>query len=250
LTITFILKKLIVSAVIPPGVLIVFCLCVALFARKKLRMLLAFLAFFIYAVSIGPVAEMFIAPLEKAYAQPSVNEIRECDVYVVLGGGVNTKAPTLDGKGMPEGDALFRVMAAFRLYLFSRKPIIISGGDYLGRESEAEVTRRFLLGLGVKPDDLILESRSTDTYENARYTHEICEKYSFRRVLLITSAYHMKRSVMLFRKLLGPVIPYPAGFKAQGSIDFLHLLPDASTMAITASALKEYIGILFYKITL
>jgi uncharacterized SAM-binding protein YcdF (DUF218 family) len=241
---------LIVSAVIPPGIFILLCLCFALFARKRLKILLILLAVFIYAVSIRPVAEMFIAPLEKAYAQPSVDEIRECDVYVVLGGGVNTAAPTLDGRGMPEGDALFRVMAAFRLYLFSRKPIIISGGDYLGRESEAEVTRRFLLGLGVKGDDLILEPRSADTYENARYTREICEKHGFRRVLLITSAYHMKRSVMLFRKFVGPVIPYPAGFKTQGGIDFLHLLPDASTMAITASSLKEYIGILFYKITL
>jgi uncharacterized SAM-binding protein YcdF (DUF218 family) len=241
---------LIVSAVIPPGIFILFCLCGALFARKKLRILLVLLAVFIYAVSIGPVAEMFIAPLEKTYTQPSANEIRECDAYVVLGGGVNAIAPTFDGRGMPEGDALFRVMAAFRLYLFSRKPIIISGGDYLGRESEAEVTRKFLLGLGVKEDDLILESKSTDTYENARYTRDICEKRGFRRVLLITSAYHMKRSVMLFRKFVGPVIPYPAGFKTQGSIDFLHLLPDASTMAITASALKEYIGILFYKITL
>jgi uncharacterized SAM-binding protein YcdF (DUF218 family) len=250
LTILFILKKLIVSAVIPPGILIIFCLCIAFFAGKRLRILLVLLAMFTYAVSIGPVSEKLMAPLEREYTQPTADEIKECDAYVVLGGGINTSAPTLDGRGMPEGDALFRVMAAYRLYLFSRKPIIISGGDYLGRESEAEVTARLLVSLGAGKDDLLLESRSTDTYENARYTREICKRYGFRKVLLITSAYHMKRSMMLFRKFVGNVTPYPTGHKTPVGIDFLHLLPDASSMVVTASALKEYMGILFYKITL
>ena len=226
------------------------CLAAVLFARNKLRVILVVLAVFIYAASIGPVAELLIAPLENAYVQPSADEIRKCDAYVILGGGVNAAAPTLDGKGMPEGDTLFRVMAAYRLYLLSRKPIIISGGDYLGRETEAEVTSRFLLGLGVEKKDLILESRSTDTYENALFTREICEKCGFRKLLLVTSAYHMRRSVMLFGKFMGPVTAYPAGFKVQGRKDFLRLLPEASAMAITASTLREYIGILFYKITL
>jgi len=226
------------------------CLAAAVFARKKLRIALVLLAAFIYGASISPVAEMLVAPLEKAYTQPSPDEIRSCDAYVVLGGGANTDAPTFDGKGMPEGDALFRVMAAYRLYLFSRKPMIISGGDYLGRETEAEITARFLISLGVRKDDLILESRSTDTYENARYTRAVCEKYGFRKVILVTSAYHMKRAVMLFRKFVGPVTPYPAGFKVQGGADSLRLRPEAASLLITSSALKEYIGILFYKITL
>ena len=250
MTITFVLKKLIVSAVTPPGIFILLCLAAALFSRRKLRIMLVLFAVLIYAVSTSPVAVMLIAPLERAYTQPSPDEIKGCDVYVVLGGGANTDAPAFDGRGMPEGDALFRVMAAYRLYLFSRKPIIISGGDYLGRESEAEVTARFLLGLGVRKDDLILEPRSADTHENARYTREICEKYGFRRIILVTSAYHMKRSMIVFRKFVGPVVPYPTGFKTRSGTGSLGLMPEASSLVVTSSALKEYLGILFYKITL
>ncbi|MBA4418741.1 MAG: hypothetical protein C0392_12660, partial [Syntrophus sp. (in: bacteria)] len=89
-------------------------------------MFIILLACFTYVVSITPVADLFLTPLEKAYRIPSIDAIRKCDAYVVLGGGVNESAPTVDGKGMPSGDALFRVMGAYRLYLLSPKPIIIS----------------------------------------------------------------------------------------------------------------------------
>jgi uncharacterized SAM-binding protein YcdF (DUF218 family) len=185
------------------------------------------------------------------YTLPSIDAIRKCEAYVVLGGGVNESAPTVDGKGMPSGDALFRVMGAYRLYLISPKPIIISGGNVFGREPEAEITKRFLKSLGVKESDIIPESKSRDTFENARFTRDICKEKGIKNILLITNAYHMKRSVMLFRKHFSDILPYPTGYKVcEGAYNIFTFLPDASNMASIAAALKEYMGILFYKITL
>jgi uncharacterized SAM-binding protein YcdF (DUF218 family) len=194
---------------------------------------------------------MLLGPLERAYPVPSVNDIRQCDAYVILGGGANGNAPSIDGMGMPGGDTLYRIMAGYRLHTLSRKPVIISAGDFHGHGTEAQITKRFLINLGVREQDLIVESKSKDTRENALFTKGICERYGFRRILLITNAYHMRRSVMLFNKFVGPVTPYPTGFKVMGGAgDLFQYLPDAGNMANVSTALKEYLGILFYKLTL
>ncbi|MBA4419421.1 MAG: YdcF family protein, partial [Syntrophus sp. (in: bacteria)] len=128
---------------------------------------------------------------------------------------------------------------------------LISGGNVFGREPEAEVTKRFLKSLGVKESDIIPESKSQDTFENARFTRDICKEKGIKSILLITNAYHMRRSVMLFHKYFSDILPYPTGYKvSEGSYNLFSFLPDASNIAGIATALKEYMGILFYKITL
>jgi uncharacterized SAM-binding protein YcdF (DUF218 family) len=205
----------------------------------------------IYGLSISPTAELFITPLERSYPIPSISNISQCDVYVVLGGGSNEEAPTIDGKGMPLGDALFRVMGAYRLYLLFPKPIIISGGGPFEREPEAEITKKFLLSLGVREEHIVAESKSQDTFQNAAYTGTICRERKFRKILLLTNAYHMRRSVLLFSRVHKDIIPYPTGFRGPWSrYTMFSFLPNASNMAEIALALKEYIGILFYRITL
>ncbi|HEY3278046.1 MAG TPA: YdcF family protein [Syntrophorhabdaceae bacterium] len=248
--VAFVLKKLITCCLIPPGLFVVAALIVAFFARKKARIAAFALAAAIYLTSIGPVGDLLLGNLEKAYEIPALVKIAQCDVYVVLGGGANPRAPTIDGKGLPSPEALTRVMAAYRLYLIDRKPIILSGGDYLGRETEAEITKRYLINLGVDKELIITETRARNTYENAYYTRVICEERGFRRILLVTSAFHMRRSVMLFNKLSGPVTPFPAGSRASGAADPFSWLPDIDNTVNVTAAVREYIGILFYKITL
>ena len=246
----FVLKKLIVSALVPPGILVILCLAAAFLAGKKAKPFLVSLALVTYLVSITPVADMALRPLERIYAVPSLDGIRACDAYVVLGGGINRGAPSLHGKGMPEDASLFRAVAAYEAYRLSPKPIIISGGSLTKGESEAEVTKRFLLGLGVREEHLITETTSRDTDENARNTGELCRSRGLNRILLITSAFHMKRSMLLFRTFTGRVTPFPAGYKGHdGSYSFFDFLPHGDNIDDLGSALKEYIGLLYYRIT-
>jgi uncharacterized SAM-binding protein YcdF (DUF218 family) len=233
-----------------PGIFIIIPLLLIFFVKKRQKVFLLSFSLFMYVLSISPTREFLLVPLEYAYKIPSINEVKLCDAYVVLGGGVNDNAPHIDGKGSLSNDALARVVGAYRLYLISQKPIILSGGKIFNRASEAEIAKKFLLSLGVKENHLLIETKSKDTYENAQYTKEICEQHNIKRILLVTSALHMKRSVMLFHKFFHDITPYSTGYKTlRIGYDILSFLPDAGNMSDISLATKEYLGILFYKIT-
>ena len=121
-----------------------------------------------------------------------------------------------------------------------------------GRSAEAEVDKRFLVDLGVPAEMVIVEGRSRDTAENARRCREILDRRGFKRPLLVTSAYHMRRAVAAFEKEGVKVTPLPAQFMTSTGRTYLwaDLLPGAGSLGMSATALKEHIGMLFYRLKL
>jgi uncharacterized SAM-binding protein YcdF (DUF218 family) len=248
---TFILKKIITYAIVPPGCLIVLLLLFAVFLKKKSRFFALLLAVLLYSFSIQPAADLLLIPLEYAYKPPTLAEVKAGNAYVVLGGGVNDFAPDIDGEGTLSSGALPRLICAYRLYKIDKKPIILSGGKIFERRSEAEVSKRMLLSLGVNEKDIFMEAKSKDTFENAKYVKELSEKHGINRIVLITSAFHMKRSMLLFDKFFKETIPCPTGYSTSKiKYDLLSYLPNAGNIEGITIALKEYMGILFYKTTL
>jgi len=246
---TFILKKIITCAIVPPGCFIVLLLIFAVFLKKKSRFFALLLAVMLYSFSIQPVSDFFLMPLEYTYKAPTLAEVKAGNAYVVLGGGVNDFAPDIDGEGTPESGALQRLVCAYRLYRIDKKPIIFSGGIIFERRSEAEIAKRILLSLGVNEKDIFMEARSKDTFENAKYVKELAKIHGINKIVLITSAFHMKRSMILFDKFFKETIPCPTGHStSKTKYDLLSWLPNAGNMEGIAIALKEYLGIFFYKI--
>jgi uncharacterized SAM-binding protein YcdF (DUF218 family) len=247
----FILKKILTAMFLPLGFIIILLLLCALFMRKRHRICAFILAALIYVLSINPTAELFMRPLEDAYEPASLAEVNTCDAYVVLGGGITENVPDIDGKGALSAYALPRVATAYRLYMRAKKPIIFSGGKIFNRAPEAEIAKRFLISLGVPSHHIITEEKSMDTYENAQYVKEIADRYQFKKIVLITSAFHMKRSYLLFNKRFQEIVPYPTDYQtSRGSYDVLSFLPNAGSLGLIEIAAKEYLGILFYKLTL
>jgi uncharacterized SAM-binding protein YcdF (DUF218 family) len=248
---TFILKKIITYAIVPPGCFIVSLLISAVFLKKRSRIFVLLLAALLYFGSTEPAKDLFMIPLEDAFKPPALTEVKEGNAYVVLGGGVIDFAPDIDGKGTPGSSALQRLICAYRLYRIDRKPIIFSGGKVFERRPEAEIAKRLLLSLGVNEKDIFLEEKSKDTFENAKYVKALSEKHGIKRIVLITNAFHMKRSMLLFDKFFKEIIPCPTGYTtSKTKYDLLSYLPNASNLDSIAVALKEYMGIIFYKITL
>ena len=246
---TFIAKKLITHCLLPPGIFIVFLLLVSIFLKRRLKLLALFFALFIYILSIGPTKDLLLVPLEDSFPVPSLEEVNKGNAYVVLGGGIYDNTPDIDGKGTLSGDALARVLAAYKLYRISKKPIILSGGRIFGRAAEAEIAKRTLISLGASEKDIITESKSIDTYENALFVKEIADARKVSRIVLVTSAYHMKRSHLLFSRHFREVIPYPAGYlTSRTGYDVLSFMPSAASLADASIATKEYMGIAFYRI--
>jgi len=246
---TFIFKKVITHCLLPPGIFIILLLFACIFLKRRLRILALFFALFIYMLSIGPTKDLLLIPLEDSFPIPSIEDIKRGDAYVVLGGGIYDNAPDVDGKGTLSGDALPRVLTAYKLYRISKKPLILSGGRIFGRTAEAQIAKRTLLSLGVSEKDIITESKSVDTYENALFVKEIADAYKMSRIVLVTSAYHMKRSHLLFGRHFREIVPYPAGhITSRIGHDALSFLPSAAALADVSLAMKEYMGIAFYRI--
>jgi uncharacterized SAM-binding protein YcdF (DUF218 family) len=245
----FIVKKLITHCLLPPGIFIILLLIAFVFLKRRLRFVALLFALFIYVLSIGPTKDLLLVPLEDSFPVPAIETVKTGDAYVVLGGGIYDNAPDVDGKGTLSGDALARVLAAYKLYRISKKPVILSGGRILGRTAEADIAKRTLLSLGVGEKDIITESKSMDTYENAMFVKELCDAHKIKRIVLVTSAYHMKRSHLLFSRHFREIIPCPAGYiTSRTKYDALSFLPSAAALADLSLAMKEYMGIAFYRI--
>ncbi|NVN92777.1 MAG: YdcF family protein [Desulfuromonadales bacterium] len=248
----FILKKLLTPLIIPPGLFVMLLLFSGVVLwRRNLRRYASFniaVALLIWVVSIVPVSRALIGSLESGLSIPTPVQ---GDVVILLGGGIYEGVPDLTGSGSPSEDMCPRLVTAARLYRRLHVPIIISGGSvYAGRAPEAPVIRRFLVDLGVAEEQMILEAKSRDTRENALYCSEIVRQRGFRRPVLVTSAYHMRRSIQAFKKEGVMVTPLPAQFVTGKALPLLwaDCLPSANALLHSSSALREYAGLLVYRV--
>jgi uncharacterized SAM-binding protein YcdF (DUF218 family) len=155
-----------------------------------------------------------------------------------------------------------RITRAASLYRDGKAPLIVASGgaiDWLGSQTpEAEGMRELLEFMEIPADAIVTESKARNTYENATLVREIADERGFNKILLVTSALHMPRSVAIFEKQGFEVIPAPADFQVTRSDDggaqasmgarLYRLMPDAQHLALSTRALKEYLGSLVYRL--
>jgi uncharacterized SAM-binding protein YcdF (DUF218 family) len=141
-----------------------------------------------------------------------------------------------------------RIGKAAQLYRACRRAgrecrIEVSGGDALGRgRSEAAVYADDLQRLGVAAADLLLEPRSMNTWQNAQFSGPLLKAYGADRVLLVSSAYHLRRATLYFAHFGVQAIPVPADH-VDGVLSWL---PLSYNFAMADLALHEYSGIVRY----
>lgn len=139
-----------------------------------------------------------------------------------------------------------RNFEAARLYFACRRlpvecHILATGGDPLQHGiSEAEVIARELTEIGVDPANLLVETKSRNTFENARFSSELVEASGYDQIVLVTSGIHLRRSAMLFQHFFGAVVGAPADYF--GAV--IAPLPVAFNFLMTDVALHEYLGML------
>lgn len=211
------------------------------------------LAALLWVLSTNFFASLLLLPLESPFTQ---NKEQHYDYYIVLAGGVNDKSPVFY-----LGDGAFK-RAVYGL-IHAKKdnvPLVYSGaGPENLTESEGFVSdmRKIADGFGtnitVEPNltqqgfYVVLEDKSMDTYENAKFTAAIFKDVDLKnsKIALITSAYHMHRSLMLFRHFGFDPEPMACDFKAVGlKMHFKDFMPNMGAFYNTFIALKEYMGIL------
>lgn len=231
----------------------------AVFLRKgkwQKRLLIAGVVL-IWLGGNGWVTGALLKSLEWQYL-PSA-EMPEAQAIVILGGGTH---PAMYPRPGPEVDeAGDRMIYGARLYREGKAPIVmVTGGRLPWSLATGEASQEMvdlLTFMGVPEDAILQESESVNTYENGVFTKEILEPMGINRILLVTSAMHMPRSVAIFEKLGFEVIPAPTDFVitefpkdlplSQIWPNYLFsIFPTADNLNKTALALKEYIGIWTY----
>lgn len=247
----FLLSKLL-AFIIAPLTWIITLLFVSLFSkdekRKKkcLRWALGLTLFFSNAFIFDECMRNWEIPATK------YGDLKTYDNGIVLG-GILTYDEEYDRLQFQRGAD--RLLQAIELYKHGFiKKIIFTGGSgsiLHPDKKEGMFVKRYLLTLGIPEQDFFIENESRNTHENAVMTKQLIDDKNIKGdFLLITSAFHMRRSLACFKKAEITVVPYSTDrYSGPRKFEFDHLLiPNFSAINDWNNFLKELVGFITYKI--
>lgn len=235
-------------------------LLLASFYVKKFRLFFLCGTLFFYALSNAYVADALLAPLEKPY-NTSLHVKDGANAVVILGGGHIKGSANLPLSDEAYKRAMWGIMVAKAQNL----PVLFSGAGMEQGYSEsdaflesAKALRTFLnlelhthLPLHVKTFSLHVEDKSLDTFENAKLSKALFLDAGIEKptIYLVTSAYHMRRSITLYEHFGFNVIPMATAFKiSTKEKNGWDLLPNIWAFEKSYIALHEYAGLLSLKL--
>lgn len=252
-----ILSKFIPVFLLPLGlVLTALAVCVACLwrldiPRRYIAAAVALCLALLWAAATPLIADRLLTSLEGRYESRPAADYPRADAIVVLGGGV--AGQQTGGRNVLPGRAFDRLYLAAALYQAKKAPLVVlsGGGIAWQRKPEAATEARLMADLarqlGLPDTALIQEGLSRNTRENARYTGEILRRRGLTgTVLLVTSAFHLRRAQACFENLGLRVVPCPADFRGDPfkKLSWLDFLPDAGALEKTTFVLREHLGIL------
>jgi uncharacterized SAM-binding protein YcdF (DUF218 family) len=209
-------------------------------------------AVLLLTLGLSPLANWLILPLEMRFPVPDLRG-RTIDGIIVLGGAVLELQTTAHGP-LALNDAAERMLAMAdlaRRYPDAR--VVFTGGSTLysaASKSEGDVVQEQLLSFGLNVDRVLIENASKNTHDNAVMSKRLVEPKPGETWLLVTSAWHMPRSVGIFRQANWPVVAYPVDFRTAGWQDRARgfwSVSDGLRRADTAT--REWVGLLAYRLT-
>jgi uncharacterized SAM-binding protein YcdF (DUF218 family) len=200
----------------------------------------------------SPLGNLLLYPLEQRFP-PWDATGGAPDGIIVLGGPVDpdlsaahhTPAVTNSPDRMITAAALARRYPNARLVYTGGSARLISNDA-----KEADYAADIFESLGIAKSRLIMERLSRNTAENAAFTKDLVKPRDGERWLLVTSAFHMPRSVGLFRKVGFTVEPYPVDWRVGGRGDLLSFNNVAGDgLDRTNTAVREWMGLVAYRLT-
>lgn len=256
------LSKLLPLFIYPLGLAsLLLILALIFFQHQKASRILIFCAVLVlWLSSTTGLSSLLARSLEWRYKPPA--EIPAADLAVVLGGG--TEAALYPRSTVEINGAGDRVLYASELIRQGKtRTLLLTGGEIAWQSgsssSPAQDMQQILLDIGIPQEALILESESRNTHENAVFSAKILEEMGIQRILLVTSALHMPRAVAVFEAQGLEVLPLPVDYSVTeqvivdegGSVlvnKIMDVIPSVGNLSLTTNALKEYIGMLVYRL--
>jgi uncharacterized SAM-binding protein YcdF (DUF218 family) len=204
--------------------------------------------------SLPATANRLIGWLESFYPALKISEAGPADAIVVLGGILGPKAApgyvtnwSESSERYDGGVALLRAGRA-RVLLFTgaRMP-----WEKRAKTLEGEDLRAIAVSQGVPAEQILVTREISNTREEARAVAEMARVRGWKKIIVVTTAWHMPRAARLFRSAGVDIIPFPVDYRcdqvrALAAVDFL---PKADALGMTETALRECYGIAFYTLT-
>jgi len=197
----------------------------------------------------SPLGNLLMHPLEARFPAWEEAGRGAPDGIIVLGGAID--ADLSKGRSQPvfteASERIFAGAALARRYPQAR--IVFTGGSadlVSGDAREADYAPAAFERLGIAKERILVERRSRNTAENAAFTRDLVKPQPGQRWLLVTSAYHMPRSVGLFRKIGFEVEAYPVDWRTNDGnlLKFRAIAHEGLDCLDTA--VREWVGLVVY----
>lgn len=252
------ISKALSQLLLPPGGLILLAVLGLIGWKARWgRALVALSLMLLWMLSTEPVRDVLLSPLENHYPAFSAETVskqhlnREQNVIVLLGGGISEKAPEYGGRDVLSRYAMMRTVYAAYLAEQTGLDVYTTGGAVLSETSEPEglLMQRMLIRLDIPETSIHMETKANNTWENAANLRRILKAKGINHIVLVTTAWHMPRSVWAFEQNGFKVIAAPCDYVVKREpYDIRSWLPRWNVMADSADGLHEYMGLLWYRI--
>ncbi len=207
----------------------------------------------LYLLGLGPISKMIADPLEDAYPilDPATADFAEGEqVYIVVLGAGYARAPGYPISSRLGMDSSLRFIEGVRIYrALPGSKLVVTGGDHVEGEDQRLTAADGMVEMGqlmeIPEADILSERDSRDTKDHPIKIMPLVGEQ--RRIIVVTSAMHMRRSMALFKKQGYDPIAAPAGVLPSNSrwFDLSNLLPSAGNYQRIDAAVHEYLGLLW-----
>lgn len=212
---------------------------------------LAWLGLLVFVLSALPATANWLwKTLESDYPYQPVASVERADAIVVLSGMLGGFEQ--NGHTVPEwGEGVDRLFSGVELYHAGKAPLIIFTRGYwpwLNLPPEGEILANKAIALGVPDSRILLTDLVSNTEDEAREVNNLMAFAGLKRVILVTSSFHMPRARMLFALAGIETTPYAVDFRGQSALDWMSWIPSADGFARTSEGIRELIGRLYYRV--
>lgn len=219
--------------------------------RRGGARLMATAAVLLAVCAFSPLGYWLLYPLEQRF--PPWDPARGApDGIVVLGASVEADLSAAHGVPVVRGAPDRIIRAAMLAHTYPNARVLFTGGSanlIANDAKEADYAASIFEGLGIAKSRLIMERRSRNTVENAEFSRDLVKPKPGERWLLVTSAFHMPRSIGLFRKAGFAVEAFPVDWRVGNRGDlatFSVLAPEG--LSRTDTGLREWMGLVAYRL--
>lgn len=251
----FWLSKLVWLVIRPDSLLLIFIVISLVLLWKKsyssAKWVLTFATVCMVLIALIPFGNILLNPLETQFnVNPTLP--KQIDGIIVLAGAADAEKSQLWQQTQLGGaaDRYFMFMALARQYPEAKLIFTGGSGSPLAQEyKEADTAKAFFKAQGLDTSKIIFERESRNTYENAVLSKELAKPAANENWILITTAWHMPRSIGIFCKQAWPMIPYPVDYVTKPTGNAAIDLKFAEHLHGLKAAMKEWIGLAAYYVT-